>query len=171
MGRRNQIGTIVILLMLGLGLLVTSCNRKQENTKGSTLSYEGLSPEEYVTLGDYTDLTVTVENGVDKGTAIWEAVMERAQILAYPEEALAYYREQSEARCRYYAEEHSVSEEEAMAALGLSEEAILSEAKRLVGKDLVYLAVRADANIALSDKEKTSLSVWKFVSLLWPEGT
>ena len=148
---------VLAALMLALaGLLAVVGCQKQE--KVTALSYENVSIAECVRLGAYENLTVTVDaENADKGAAVWAAVRGGSEILCYPEEAVAYYVSQAEARCRYYAEEHGVSEEEAMAALGTSRAEIEAEAKELVANDLCVLAVQADAGIVLTEDEKTRL--------------
>ena len=114
--------------------------------------------DDCVRLGAYEGLTVTLGvANADKGTAVWAAVREGCEILQYPEDAVAYYVAQAEARCTYYAKEHGVSEEEAMAALETSREQMEADAKRLVADDLCVLAVQRKAGIALTEDEKTRL--------------
>lgn len=120
------------------------------------LSYENVTVSAHLRLGAYTGLTIACGEGESRGEAAWRAVLSGCEILSYPEEAVAYYVAQSEARCRYYAESHDVSYEEAMAALSLTEEGIRAEAEAMVAADLAYRAVRDDADIALTDEDKTA---------------
>lgn len=149
-----KIATLV--LSVACMLSATGCREKQENTPSETLSYEGVVIADCVRLGAYEGLTVT-PGDTDKGAAVWAAVREGSEIVHYPEDAVAYYVEQAEARCRYYAKEHGVSEEEAMIALETSREQIEADAKRLVADDLVVRAVIADAGISLTEDEKARL--------------
>ena len=149
----------VALILAGVCMLpVIGCRKREMEKPSETLSYADVVPGDYVRLGTYTGLTVTLSSSdADKGESVWAAVLAGSEILQYPTDAVAYYVAQAEARCRYYAVENGVSEEEAMMALGTSREEIAADAKRRVAEDLVVLAVQADAGIALTDDEKTRL--------------
>lgn len=153
--------TIRKLLALSLialcALYASGCQKKPAGTPSKAFSYEGVNLSECVRLGAYKGLTVTLIPNGDKGESVWDAVRNGSEILSYPEEAVAYYIAQAEARCRYYAEQNKVSEEEAMIALETSREEIEAEAKLLVANDLIVRAVQADAGIVLTEDEKTRL--------------
>lgn len=144
---------IAFFLALTCLLFAAACGKKEE---AGGLSYDGIKIEDCVRLGEYRGLSITLDGeDADRGSAVWQAVLERAEILDYPESAVSYYTEQSEARCRYYAKENRVSYEEAMTALGLSEEKISEDARRLVANDLIFRAVVLDAGITLTEDDKT----------------
>ncbi len=146
-----------LLLMVACTLCVMGCRKKQSDKPTDTLSYEGISVTDCVRLGAYEGLAVTMGEHADKAEAVWAAVRNGSEILQYPEEAVAYYVAQEEARCRYYAKENGVDENEAMAALGTSREQMETDAKALVADDLIVLAVQADAGIVLTEDEKARL--------------
>ena len=155
----RKYGKVVVALWMVVACVfsVVSCRKDQDTDKPTeTLSYEGIVIADCVRLGAYEGLTVTLGD-TDKGTAIWAAVQEGSEIVHYPEDAVAYYVAQAEARCKYYAKEHGVSEEEAMTALETSREQMETDAKRLVADDLIVRAVIADAGISLTEDEKTRL--------------
>ena len=146
-----------LVLMATCALCIMGCKKSQKDKPTETLSYEGVSIADCVRLGAYEGLIVTMAEGVDKAEAVWAAVRSGSEIVHYPEEAVAYYVAQEEARCRYYAKENGVDEKEAMAALGTSREQMETDAKRLVADDLIVLAVQADAEIELTEDEKARL--------------
>lgn len=145
------IGLCLCALLVG-----TACEAKPSEGKTSPLSYEQIHVSDYLRLGDYTGLTVTVQKGEARGAAAWRTVIAGCELAGYPEEAVAYYVAQGEARCRYYAKTNGVSYEEAMTALGLTAETIRAEAEALVAADLAYRAVREAADITLTDEEKAT---------------
>ena len=130
---------------------------KREDTSTKSLSYEDIVITDCVRLGAYEGLTVTLAENTDKATAVWAAVLAQSEIVSYPDQAVDYYVAQAEERYRYYAEKNGVSVEEAMAAVGLDDEALTREAKALVANDLIVLAVQKDAKIALTEDEKARL--------------
>ncbi|MBQ9783612.1 MAG: hypothetical protein IJW44_03735 [Clostridia bacterium] len=151
----------VLLAALLLSLAVVSCAKKEKSptdTDNETLA--AYTPEQIglVRLDAYTGLTVELENtDSSKGEAVWEAVLARAEVVTYPEEQVAYYRKQSQAKYRYLAERADVSYEEMLSALGVTEESLLEEARQMVKGDLVYRYIVQDTGIALTDAEKAEL--------------
>jgi hypothetical protein len=107
-----------------------------------------------VELCAYSGLTVTVSDGQTAEEAIWQIIHSESKVLSYPEAQVDYYTEQSRKRCDYYAAVNKVSYEEALVALELTEEGMLSDAKALVAADMIEMALRKDAGIALTDEEK-----------------
>ena len=150
---KRWIAMLAAIVLCASGVMIASCE-KTVSDEADSLSYEEIAVEDYVRLGDYTGLRVTREDGEDRGSAAWRTVMEQSEILGYPEEAVSYYIKQSEARCRYYAEENGVSYEDAMTSLGLSADSIRREAEEMVRADLLYHAVRRAAGIVLTEEEK-----------------
>ncbi len=156
--KRIEKAVAALLLVAACAVSFASCRKDEDPTPAETLSYDGIVIADCVRLGAYEGLTVTLSAAdADKGAAVWEAVRKGSEILQYPEDAVAYYVAQAEARCRYYAKEHGVSEEEAMVALETSHEQMETDARALVADDLIYRAVLADAGIGLTEDEKTRL--------------
>ena len=155
----KHLSRIAALLLVAVCMLtVMGCRKEHIEKPSEVLSYEGVVLADCVRLGAYEGLTVTLSStDADRGEAVWEAVRGASEILQYPEDAVAYYVAQAEARCRYYAKENRVSEEEAMVALQTSHEQIAADAKRRVADDLIVLAVQADAGIVLTEDEKARL--------------
>ena len=154
---KKGLRVVALSLIAACALCAVGCKKDPATTRGETLSYEGISLSECVRLGAYEGLTVTLTADTDKESAVWSAVRNGSEILSYPEDAVAYYIAQTEARYGYYAEKNGVSKKEAMEAVGMTEEKIEAEAKALVADDLIVRAVQADAGIALTEDEKTRL--------------
>ena len=157
---KRWISTIAAcLLLLGTAMGLLSCAKDPEAPAvdmGPTYDAERLS--EYLRLDAYTDLSVSLASADEgRGNAVWQAVLSRAEVIVYPEEAMDYYTRQEREAVAYFAEQKGLTTEEAMAALGLTEEGILENARAMVKSDLVYEYVRQDAGITLTDKEKRDL--------------
>ena len=147
-----------LLLVLSVLISVVGCKKNNDATAAShALEYEGVIVAECVRIGQYKGLTVCMNEGETNAEAIWRVMYQSSEVLSYPREQVEYYASQSRARCEYYATLHSVSYEEALAALGYTEESIISEAKTLVGEDLIGMALRADAGISITEEEKERL--------------
>ena len=87
--------------------------------------YDTENISEYVRVGAYTDCSVSLEHAdASKGEAIRSLLLAQAEVLQYPEDAVNYYAEQEKQACRHYAKQNDLSYEDAMEALGLSEEKI-----------------------------------------------
>lgn len=143
---------LAFALVLALSTFFACTDKKSE-----LLSYDGVDVSQSVKLCEYKGLTVQKMAGESDAQAIWRVVKEGSEILQYPESQVSYYLEQSRERCRYYADENDVSYEAAMEALGVTEESMLSDAKALVAEDMIGIALRADANIELTEDEKNRL--------------
>ena len=156
---KNFLKIVAAFLLLASMVALVGCRVDKTDEKPSErLSYDDVVLADCVRLGAYEGLTVMLSSqDADRGEAVWEAVRNGSEILQYPEDAVAYYVAQAEARCRYYATENGVDEAAAMAALGTSREEMAADAKRLVAEDLIVLAVQADAGIVLTEDEKTRL--------------
>ncbi len=151
----------ILLCATCLLTFLTAC--KKENSDGSiteeqSISYEALTLSEYVRLGTYKGLTVSVSSDDEtKADAVWKAVRQNCEIVACPEEQIAYYAAQTRAKYRYYAKENNLKYEEVLSAFHTSEEKILAEARNMVEDDLVFYAVTAAENITLTEEEVTRL--------------
>lgn len=136
----------ILLAVLALTLCLGSCAKDEKTEEsGEWVEYDLARLDEYVTLDSYTGLTVTRSaNDEAKGEAVWRTIVERAQIKTYPQEQLDYYAAQERAKYRYLEQD-------------VSEESILTEAKRLVREDLVFRYVVADTGMTLTEREKDEL--------------
>jgi hypothetical protein len=144
-----------ILVLLAV---VCSCEKQDEIVPSSRPDYDVAHISDYIQLDAYTDLSVTLTHSDDpKGEAVWAFILERVEVLEYPEAAVDYYAEQERQACRYYAKKHNLSYEDAMKRLGVSEEQIQMNAERLVKEDLTYEYIRKDAGIVLTENEKSTL--------------
>ena len=152
---RPILRVLALVAMLAILLSFASCSDKDDsNDEPHVLAYAGVELSECVKIGQYKGLTVSVKDGETKAAAIWRVIYASGEVITYPSEQVEYYASQSRARCEYYASIHNVSYEEALEALGYTEESLIEEAQTLVFEDLVGMALRADAGIELTDEEK-----------------
>ncbi len=136
----------IFLAVLALLLCLGACSKAKDSEEGvEWVEYDLSRLDEYVTLDTYVGLTVSLASADEaKGEAVWRAVVERAQISAYPQEQLEYYAAQERAKYRYLEQD-------------VSEDSVLAEAKRLVKEDLVYRYVLRDTGMVLTETEKDTL--------------
>ena len=146
---------LILALCATLLLALPACGKDKETEKGG-ITYDEERLGEYIAPFSYTGLTVELSSAdALKSEAVWELILERAEILSYPEDAVDYYAEQRRDTYRYYAEKNDWSYEQALEFFGVSEEDITKEAKEMVKGDLVYRYIVKDAEITLSEKEKS----------------
>ena len=150
----KRIFLLCLVLLLSFGLV--SCRKDSENSAES-VTFDEENIEEYVKPFAYTGLTVELSSADSlRSEAVWRAVLDHAEILAYPEDLVAYYVEQGRDTYRYYAEENDWSYEQTLEFFSVTEEKILEEARQMVKGDLVYRYIVKNAEISLSDEEKTA---------------
>lgn len=148
----------VMLLMLSFILCFAGCSDKDGNSGAERiLAYENVDVSAAVRLGEYNGLTVTMLDGESEAQAVWRVISESSEILEYPKEQMDYYLSQSRTRVEYYSSVHKVSYEDALDALGYTEDSMLQEAKDLIASDLFGIAVRKSAGITLTDDETERL--------------
>ena len=150
----------VIFFVLAIALacvMIVGCSPKTEKeTEGKKLDFNSISAEkleEYITLGEYKDISISL-NGRTKENAVWDVVAQKANIKEYPMEHVNYYKDQLEGQYAYYAEQAGMSYEEMLEQLGQSDEKMLEDAKNMTKKDLVYAALLKKEGISLSEDEK-----------------
>ena len=157
--RGRWFGVLSILLCM---CMLCACKGKeeeasQESTHVQTVALSSLDMSSYVRLGVYEGLTIALDSAdASRGDAVFAAVMETSEILAYPEDQVAYYAEQQRAAYRYYAKQKGASYEEILKANGETEEGLLAKAKELTAKDLVYHAIVQAEQITLTEEEKAT---------------
>jgi len=145
---------LLLLLATMLVLALPSCG-KDDKTTPKDVTYDEEHLSDYVAPLAYTGLTVELSSADSlKSEAVWSLLLSRAEILAYPEDAVEYYAEQRRSTYRYYAEKNDWSYEQALEFFGVSEDSIVTEAKEMVKGDLVYRYIVKDAGITLSEDEK-----------------
>ena len=140
--------------------------KKQENeapaqfdgvSGGGLPEYDTENIGEYVKPFEYTGHTVYYTLGETAQEKLWSAISEGADIISYPAAQVEYYAEQERAKYRYYASRDGVGYNELLAAMGVTEESIVQKAKALVKDDLILAYIVKDADISVSDEEKTEL--------------
>lgn len=86
--------------------------------------------------------------------AVWEQVVENATILSYPEEKVTYIYQQYVTQYTYYgAVYYGVGYEEFLEKQGITDEEVRQSARDQVKEDLIFYAIVAAENIALTDEE------------------
>lgn len=117
--------------------------------------YSELDISEYVILGEYKGLTVDVsDESKSAGTLLWNEIINNAEVVKYPEDALFYYTDQTTRLYAHYADDGNISYGELLEWLGMTDEDIENEAKDLVKRDLVQAAILEKENIELTEEEK-----------------
>ncbi len=148
------IGLLLMLLLTAVFLI--SCRSEKNNVGEETMPPYGETASELVRLDAYTELSVERANeSVPKSEAIWQEILRKAEITAYPEAQVSYYVRQIQGRYRHYAEQKDMKYEELLATLSVTEESILTEAREMVKGDLVYRYIAKDAKIVLTEEEKS----------------
>ena len=147
---------LLLALVATLATALLSCQKEKEQTT-ERVTYNDTKLDEYIAPFVYEGLTVTLSDAdALKSEAIWTKLLSEAEILSYPEDAVEYYAEQRRDTYRYYAEKNHWSYEQALEFFGVTEEAILTEAREMVKGDLVYRYIVKDADITLSKDEKSA---------------
>ena len=149
--------TMLLAALLVFCTLLVSCSFKPKlEVEGEKQDFEAMSLEtleEYVSLGEYKNITVSL-SGSAKGDAVWSAVLENADMNEYPLEHVYYYRDQLEGQYSYYADQAGASYKEILEQLGESDATILQDAKSMTKKDIVYAMIVKKEDISLTDGEK-----------------
>lgn len=154
-GQISRAAARILFGLLTVFLLGTGCVACAEKDEPTVLSYDGIAVEDYICVPAYTGLTVTLADAdASKSDAIWNTVLNAAEILSYPEEPVQYYRRQGQAVYRHYADQNGMTYEEALSAHGVNEEQLLADAEALVKSDLLCHYIIRHANITLSEQEK-----------------
>ena len=157
---RNRCIRMVALALCALACLgvLCACATDGEEALTERVFFDTDRIADYVRLDRYTDLTILLERADDsRSEAVWDALLERAEILSMPEEQLNYYAEQTRSAYRHYAEEHDLDYPAVLAHFETSEEQILEEAEQMVKGDLVYHYILVDTGLALTEEEKENL--------------
>ena len=141
--------TVVLLLVLEITAL-SSCG---ENEKVDFLALSKEDLDGYVELGEYKGISISL-GGRNKEDAVWESVIDGAEILEYPKEYVGYYEDQIKSQYKHYANEADMSYREMLEQLGQNKETIAIQAKEMYEKDIIYSAIVKKENISVSDDEK-----------------
>ncbi len=158
-------GTIKILSLffaLFLALpLVFGCKDKDEiddDPKYTELPpYDASKLSEYIDPFEYTGLTVERSGNATDSEAVWSTIVKSVNIKSYPEAQVEYYVEQERLKYKYFASKDKVDYNAFLESLGVTEETILADSKEMVKKDLALLYIVKDAELDLTEKEKSDL--------------
>ena len=94
----------ILLAIIILLVAFNSCDKGETDNNDEPKSVETIDIAElelsnYVTLGKYSGMSVDYDSSkISKGDAVWDKVVENSEILAYPEEQIEFYFEQSKIR-------------------------------------------------------------------------
>ena len=150
---------LLLALFISLSVVLTACSKSSQELTAP--DYSALDLSEHVALGEYKDLQISiggvVSEDMTRDVVLWEAIVNKAEVIKYPEDALLYYKEQSIRLYTVYAEEGNMSYDELMSSLGKTNEDIETEAKEYVKSDLVSLAIIEAEGLRLTEDEKARL--------------
>ena len=167
--------SLLLCLLLTASVLLTACGEDThdhsddtQNTTDTTdteapktensdaLDYSGLELDKYIKLGTYKDLVIDAR-GKSESTELWNAIIAKSEVIEYPADALSYYVGQTQKKYESIAKDANMTYDELIKALDLKESNFEKEAKDLIKKDLVMLAIIKAEGIELTDKEKKNL--------------
>ena len=134
------------------------------------MDISALELSEYVTLGDYKAMSVSYDpEKISKGDAAWQKLIEISDIIKYPNDQIAFYFYQKQAGYQYMAKAGGQTYEELLSSLGVTEEMMLEESKKLTAEDLVFYALVKAEKIELTQADKDA-NFDKYVALFVSEG-
>ena len=150
-----RIMTVLLLVvsLFTMGACTYTQSPEQSSQKLQLSSLELGELEEYIAIGQYKDLDIKTE-GRSKGEAVWDEVLSRCEIKAYPNGHVYYYVGQIKEEYGHYAKQADMSYDELIAQLGINEGTILRDAKELTRKDVVCAIVQKLEGITLTEDEK-----------------
>ncbi len=155
MKKRDQFAVLLLAACLAVCCL-TACGTETNDQNAETMPPYEEEASALVRLETYIGLTVQkTDESTSKSEAIWQAILDRAEITAYPEAQVNYYAGQIQSRYRHYAEQKDMKYEDLLDTLSVTEESILNEAREMVKGDLVYRYIVKDAEIVLTSEEKS----------------
>ena len=164
---------VLWLLMATLCICLTSCAPQpaspepevDEDIIDEPIDIAALDLSEYVELGDYKSLTVRYDpSKISKGDAAWEELLRISNIKKYPEDQVSYYFYQKRTGYEHMAKAGGITYDELLTSLGITEEMILEECRKLTAEDLVFYALIEAEGIIVTDSEK-ELYFEKYVAL------
>ena len=155
-----RFAAIILVFLLTSALVLCGCDEnKDENDNREKLvppDYSEETIEEFIKLGEYKNMTVQAGSSTPNVT-LWHKVVENAEVIKYPDDAITYYKELSTRGYSNLAKDGKMSEEELLSALGITEEDIISEAEEYVKSDLVQIAIIKAEGLELTEEEKERL--------------
>ena len=172
---KKIIALILLLLLVCASLL--SCKPEtppvepgKNGKENEKMDISALDLSEYVTLGDYKTMKVSYDSeSVSKGDAAWQKLIEMSDIKKYPDDQVAFYFYQKQAGYQYMAKAGGQTYEELLASLGVTEEIMLEESKKLTAEDLIFYALVKAEGIELTQADKDA-NFDKYVALFVSEG-
>lgn len=151
---------LAIILCMSIFFLSSCKDEKNENDAPivtDSSAYLSLELSEYISVEKYTDLDVTVKDGKDKATLLMKAISDSATVIKYPEEQVNYYYEETRKMYLDLASGDEDRYEEILNEQNVTEESMLEDARNMVKNDLIFYYIVKDADITLTEEEKSSL--------------
>ena len=152
---------LALILVLAALISLSACKDKggeeyESEELPSLPAYSELALESYIKPFAYTGLSVSVSEGEQKYEAVWDHIVDSAEIIEYPTEQVEYYVAQERAKYRYFAARDGIEYSMLLEELGVTEEDITEKARALVREDLVFEYIVRDAGISITDEEKAA---------------
>ena len=150
----------LVLVTVCLVALFASCGRADEAASdGETdINYSDVDISEYIGTVTYKGLEVALDGeNASKEDALWGAILDNAEIKAYPEDKVRYYFEQEKASYMYLVNNDEDAYGTFLKVRGITEEDMLRDAKEMVAKDLIWRLIAENEGITLTDEEKETL--------------
>lgn len=153
----------LMAILLCCAVLFSSCERLEEHNEPAATTADlepvdmaSLELSEYVTLGEYTGMTVEYFEEEDKDDLLWSRVLANATLIKYPDQQVDYYFNQRKSQYIHMAEKLDSTYEETLTRFGQSEEKFLDEARELAFGDLVLYSIIKAEKIELTDEDKSN---------------
>ena len=122
------------------------------------IDYTNTDISQYIGDVTYTGMTIRLDGeDASKEDALWAAILESAEIKAYPEDKVNYYFEQERASYMYLVSNDEKSYEALLKIRGITEDDMMADAREMVAKDLIYRLVVENEGIELTAEEKEAL--------------
>ena len=99
----------------------------------------------------YQEAEEKLEN--EKLVAVWNHILENAEVLEYPDQQVMYYYTSYRANIEAEADVYGHSYEEHLEAIGLTDEDVMSKSKSLVYEELVFYYIVKEENYSVTDEE------------------
>lgn len=151
-----------LAIIICFSAFLVACDKGTGNSEDETaetdIDYSDVDISEYIGEVTYKGLTVRLESAnASKEEALWTAILENAEIISYPENKVNYYFEQEKASYMYLVNGDEDGYKTLLKVRGITEEDMMTDAREMVAKDLIYRLVVETEEIVLTDGEKEAL--------------
>ena len=151
--------TILLIAAVCICLGAAACGRETvivtDDGATTELSYTDMDVKQYIKSITYKGFEISLDSAEhSREEALWDVILENAEIESYPEDKVNYYFEQEKAYYMYLVGNDSDDYETLLSVRGVTEEGMLDDARRMVAKDLIYRWIAETEGITLTDGEK-----------------